>query len=101
MKLSFDSYSAGPDTTVIPLSCDLPLPDRVPGQNYSFSDHEAVDAVLKLRRRRIHDAKPGQELKHQTVRDFKRAQSIETRLDCVKSVQEAVKVSFLKNLRHS
>lgn len=92
LRIDYVMYSEGPDTTVTPLSCSLPLPNRVPGQNYSYSDHEAVDAVLKLSRKMLNEHKDDQRIQRQTVRDFKRAQSIETRSDCVKSVQEAIKV---------
>ena len=88
----FVYYSAGPDTTVTAQRCCIPLPDRVPGQSYSYSDHEAVDAVFKLKRNIENEFYGCQNIKKQTVREFKRAQSIETRIDCVKSVQEAIKV---------
>ena len=91
-RIDYVLYSNGPDTAVTPLSCTLPLPNRVPGKNYSYSDHEAVDAVLKLSRKMSNEYKDDQRTQRQTVRDFKRAQSIETRSDCIKSVQEAIKV---------
>ena len=84
--------SPGPDTTVSPISCSLPLPSRIPGQNYSYSDHEAVDAVLKISRKIKYEALDGQNPERHTAHYFKRAQSIETRTDCIKSVQEAIKV---------
>ena len=49
-RIDYIMYSAGPNMTVNLLSCSLPLPDKVPGENYSFSDHEAVDAVFRLKR---------------------------------------------------
>ena len=90
MLSSFDS--AGPGVEVTTQSSSLPLPHRVPGKNYSFSDHEAVDACLKLIRNISYDNTTGQKIPQQTNRDFKRAQSIETRNDCVNSVNEAIKV---------
>ena len=83
----FSLYSAGPNAKVTPMSCTLPLPSRIPGKNYSFSDHEALDAVLKIKH--INNCK---HLKVQTVSESKKAQRIEIRLECVKSVQEALKV---------
>lgn len=82
-------YSAGPNTKVTPISCTLPLPNRIPGKNYSFSDHEALDAVLKIKH--INKCK---QLKAHTVGESKRAQRIKIRLECVKSVQEALKVRY-------
>ena len=88
-------YSAGPDTRVTAQSCSKPLPTRVPGQSYSFSDHEAVDAVLKIVRRDKDDNLNGlKQVTDRRVHNFKKARSIETRLECVKSVQEAIKVRF-------
>ena len=37
------------------LEYKLPLPDRVPGQKYSYSDHEAVQVRLRLRQKQEHD----------------------------------------------
>ena len=88
-------YSAGPDTRVTAQSCSKPLPTRVPGQNYSYSDHEAVDAVLKIVRRDKDDNLNGlKQVTDRRVHHFKKARSIETRLECVKSVEEAIKVHF-------
>ena len=88
-------YSAGPDTRITAQSCSKPLPTRVPGQSYSFSDHEAVDAVLKIVRRDKDDNLNGlKQVTDRRVHHFKKARSIETRLECVKSVEEAIKVHF-------
>ena len=87
---------------VEPLSCSLPLPNRVPGQNYSYSDHEAVDAVIRLRKATMKTDFPcGAEGKSNqnhvenmcTTAQYKREQSMLTRLECVKSVEEAIKVT--------
>jgi len=78
-------------------SSSLPLPHRVPEKNYSFSDHEAVDACLKLIRNNSYDNTTGQKIPQQTNRDYKRAQSIETRNDCINSVNEAIKVYLNQN----
>ena len=52
-----------------------------------------VDNYIEMSKRNIENEFYGcQNIKKQTVREFKRAQSIETRIDCVKSVQEAIKV---------
>lgn len=37
------------------LEYKLPLPDRVPGQKYSYSDHEAVQVRLRLRQKQEDD----------------------------------------------
>ena len=87
--------SGGPDIEASTQSSSLPLPNRVPGQNYSFSDHEAVDACIKLNRNILHDKDLKQTIPHQTNRDFKRAQSMETRNECVNSVTEAIEVDLI------
>jgi len=92
LRIDYIMFSAGPGVEVMTQSSSLPLPHRVPGKNYSFSDHEAVDACLKLIRNISYDNTTGQKIPQQTNRDFKRAQSIETRNDCVNSVNEAIKV---------
>lgn len=90
-RIDYIMYSAGPDVAVTVQSSSLPLPSRVPGENYSFSDHEAVDACIKLSRS-ISYNQTGQKVSHQTNREFKRAQSRETRNGCVDSVTEAIQV---------
>ena len=87
--------SGGPDIEVTTQSSSLPLPNRVPGQNYSFSDHEAVDACIKLNRNILHDKDLNQIMPHQTNHDYKRAQSMETRIECVNSVNEAIEVGLI------
>ena len=33
------------------MSCEQPLPDRVPGTTFSYSDHEGVSATIKVEQR--------------------------------------------------
>ena len=97
-RIDYIMYNVGPNAIVTPLSCNLPLPNRIPGENFSFSDHEAVDAMFKVTRRIIQDDDKhcgDPEQQHNTEcsgANFKRAQCNKTRNDCVKSVQEAIEV---------
>ncbi|CAL8135985.1 unnamed protein product [Orchesella dallaii] len=46
-RIDYIAYKGGSNVNVSALSCETSWPDRVPGQPFSFSDHEAV--VTKLR----------------------------------------------------
>ena len=47
-RIDYIMYQAGPGLKAETLNCWLPLPNRVPETSYSYSDHEAVAAVIKL-----------------------------------------------------
>ena len=94
--LLISNNRGGPDIEATTQSSSLPLPYRVPGKNYSFSDHEAVDACLKLRRINMQDNDMGYKMSHQTNREYKRARSMETRSECVNSVTEAIEVNSMR-----
>ena len=53
-----------------------------------------MDACLKLSRNISYDNKTGHMISNQTNREFKSAQSMETRNGCVDSVTEAIQVKF-------
>ena len=43
-------YNSGPNVTAETIYCTLPLQDRIPNKNISYSDHEGVTAKLLLKR---------------------------------------------------
>ena len=43
-------YKSGPFCNAELEEYCLPLPDRVPDQNFSYSDHEAIKAIIRLRK---------------------------------------------------
>lgn len=49
-RIDYLLYKAGPNITAETMSCQLPLPDRIPGKQISYSDHEAVTATIRLAR---------------------------------------------------
>jgi len=49
-RIDYILYRAGPNMTCHTMQCGLALPDRVPGKEISYSDHEAVAATLLVTR---------------------------------------------------
>ncbi|CAG0895580.1 unnamed protein product [Darwinula stevensoni] len=47
-KLDYIMFSHSPKTQVKVLETVLPWPEKVPGQHFSYSDHEAVQCTLKI-----------------------------------------------------
>lgn len=90
-RIDYILYSPGPNIQADTLACVLPLRDRIPGKNISFSDHEAVAAKLRITRK---TENPGV-----TSRDFIRMQSVKDlseKLACVEQAQDILRAS-LKN----
>ncbi len=76
-------YRAGPGFEADTTKFWSPLPNRVPGKNYSYSDHEAVAAVISV-------TKAAEELKrNQSGPDFRRSLSVKARNDVVGAVNDA------------
>ena len=77
-------YAPGPNVECRVLESKLPLPRRVPGKAFSYSDHEGVSAVIRLER---------PEEKVSAIR-FKRMTSLSSRAnpDFQRSIQEALKI---------
>jgi len=90
-RIDYIMYMSGPNTKVETISCSLPLPNRVPGKNISYSDHEGVTAKIRLSR------SGDQQL---TARDYVRSQSIKE-LDQKRFVVEKGKEILLHSLRNS
>ena len=94
-RIDYIMYSSGPNVTAETIYCSLPLQDRVPGKNISFSDHEAVTAKLVLKRNT-----DGLQM---TGRDFARLQSVKdlnTKLEAVDQAKDILRVS-LRSVRYS
>ena len=49
-RIDYIMYRAGRNVTVKVHKSSLPLPATIPHQNFSFSDHEALDAIFTLKR---------------------------------------------------
>ena len=93
-RIDYILYSPGPNIQADTLACVLPLRDRIPGKNISFSDHEAVAAKLRISRK---TESPGV-----TSRDFIRLQSmrdLSEKLECVDQAQDILRGS-LKSAGH-
>jgi sphingomyelin phosphodiesterase 2 len=61
-RIDYVLHKPGPNVKSEVVHCQLPLPSRVPGKEFSYSDHEAVAATIRIRRddespRRIPDLK--------------------------------------------
>ena len=48
-RIDYIMYRAGPGIEAETVNCWLPLPNRVPDKSYSYSDHEAVAAIIRVR----------------------------------------------------
>lgn len=82
-RIDYIMYNTGPNITGETISCVLPLPDRVPGKNISYSDHEGVAAKIKIKRN---------EEMRMTSRDFVRMQSMVDLPSKTACVQEAINI---------
>ncbi|ODM99023.1 putative neutral sphingomyelinase [Orchesella cincta] len=47
-RIDYVAFKGGPTVNVFALRCETSWPDRVPGQTFSYSDHEAVVAKLRV-----------------------------------------------------
>ncbi len=77
-------YAPGPNVRAEAVECELPLPSRVPEEPFSFSDHEAVSATIRLTRGSRKDMRSGPE--------FCRENSLRYRQSCVDAVGEALDI---------
>ena len=94
-RIDYIMYSSGPNVTAETVYCSLPLQDRIPGKNISFSDHEAVTAKLVLKRNT-----EGAQI---SGRDFARLQSVKdlsVKLEVVDQAKDILRVS-LRSVRYS
>ena len=49
-RIDYIMYRPGPSVEAETVNCWLPLPNKVPQQNFSYSDHEAVAAIFKVKK---------------------------------------------------
>ena len=93
-RIDYIMYNSGPNIRAETVYCTLPMSERIPGKNISYSDHEGVTAKLRLRRSVDSDQVTG--------RDYARAQSvknIDRKLECVDEAKEILKRS-VKTANH-
>ena len=81
-RIDYIMYQAGPGLEAETVDCWLPLPKRVPGTDYSYSDHEAVAAVIKL-------SKPG---RFQSGPEFRRSLKFNKQSETEHAVKDAIKI---------
>ena len=88
-RIDYILYSPGPNIQADTVACVLPLRDRIPGKNISFSDHEAVAAKLRISRKTESPAI--------TCRDFIKLQSVRDlseKLECADQAKEILRASL-------
>jgi sphingomyelin phosphodiesterase 2 len=83
-RIDYIMYRAGPGIEAETTNCWLPLANRVPDESYSYSDHEAVAAIIKV-------TKPETE-KIQSGPEFRRSLSVNNRSEVVRAVKDAVDI---------
>ena len=81
-RIDYIMYQAGPGLDAETVDCWLPLPNRVPDTDYSYSDHEAVAAVIKV-------SKPGT---FQSGPEFRRSLSVNNRAETERAVKDAIRI---------
>jgi len=81
-RIDYIMYRAGPCLDAETINCWFPFPNRVPDADYSYSDHEAVAAVIKL-------SKPG---RFQSGPEFRRQLSLNNRAETERAVKEAIEI---------
>ena len=86
-RIDYIMYRAGPGIEAETVNCWLPLPNRVPDKSYSYSDHEAVAAIIRVRQACSRDGDH-----HKRGPAFRRHLSFNTRSDTVVAVQEAIDI---------
>ncbi len=82
-RIDYVMYQPGPNVTASTVSCQLPLPSRIPGKNFSYSDHEAVCATITVRRKKG---------VLQSAADYRRRLCAVYRPQCVSAVDEALRI---------
>ena len=82
-RIDYVLYTPGPNIEAATAQCSLPLPDKVPGEDFSYSDHEGVFATIRLRRK---------SKEFQSAPEFRRQLSVNCRGECVRNVTDAVNI---------
>ncbi|XP_040570994.1 putative neutral sphingomyelinase [Lepeophtheirus salmonis] len=83
-RIDYIMYQAGADTDVVTKDCILPLSKRVPGKNYSYSDHEAVESTFRIKRKMDSNKCP--------LVDYKRSLSVKCQSERFEVVTEALEI---------
>lgn len=68
-RIDYIMYHPGANVHVDLINYDLPLPNRVPDENFSYSDHEAVSATLYLNSKEILHNFINDEIKQTTLEE--------------------------------
>ena len=89
-RIDYIMFQPGPNVQAEATSCTLPLPNRVPNKNYSYSDHEAVSATIRI-------SKDTQSFR--SAPEYKRHMSLKCRHDTLSAVKESKKI-IEKSKRH-
>ena len=84
-RIDYIMYRPGPSVEAETVNCWLPLPNKVPHQNFSYSDHEAVAAIFKVRK--IRDSKL-----FQSGPEFRRCLTENNRLETIQAGQDAIEI---------
>lgn len=87
-RIDYILYTPGPNIQATTAQCSLPLPNKIPGKEFSYSDHEGVFSTILLRRK---------SKEFQSAPDFRRQLSLGCRSECVKIVTDAV--AIIQNAR--
>ena len=84
-RIDYIMYRPGPSVEAETVNCWLPLPNKVPQQNFSYSDHEAVAAIFKVKK--SCDSKL-----FQSGPEFRRCLSEKNRLETIQAGQDAIEI---------
>ncbi len=95
-RIDYIMYRAGPGCEASTANCWHPLENRVPGKEFSYSDHEAVAAEIKMLRTGC--GGEGDVKRNQSAADFRRSLSVKSRNEVLQAVNEAT-VIIDKSLR--
>jgi sphingomyelin phosphodiesterase 2 len=82
-RIDYIMYQSGPNMKATTVQCSLPLPNKIAGKEFSYSDHEAVCATIRLERQRE---------SYQSCPDFRRFHSRQNRGECIPVVQSALEI---------
>jgi len=91
-RIDYIMYNSGPNINASTVHCSLPLPQKIPGKPFSYSDHEGVVAKISIKRNTENMV---------SSRDFVRMQSkkdLNSKLECVEEGRKIL-INSLKSVK--
>ncbi len=91
-RIDYIMYRAGPGFDAETENCWLPLGNTIPERNFSYSDHEAVAAIISVRKQDTRSALTPGLIRVMSGAEFRKMASLSTRDETIQVVHDAVKI---------